>query len=435
VKKIFVLPLLLLCLVPLCAQNLAGIDKWILNFPAGKTDFAGYKITRCVIERTGALVVADNGGTAVRLNIIKPIELETLTAKYRLVEKAILTGLVTEARAIVVKECEIDFGLKDEMTVTLKLASFRFRLNTETILELIGRLETAPVFYAQPQGGELTYALRFKGIDPGTGDRDVFPGWLAYVGKLVQWFQKGLNDNNQETMSAVLETKVMKFEDRQTKKVTGLSDQKSNLWIGFNVNYLMSNIIAAAPTGISAYPGYYNQLQPMIYLDWRNLGQPEWLAKPYRISLALGGFFEFNAGYFGSQTAGEYVGYPEGLSSFMIAWGPSVGVTFDAMIPRIINNEYSGDLFGLGIELLFNFNLPYFFPEYAYEYFLVSYVNFVIHILPINSVGLDILAGFDLSFATLGYDETAGGFYVSKYGFTLGARFRLDFWNFNKTGE
>jgi hypothetical protein len=437
-KKTIAIVLLFASLVPAFAQNMTGIEKWILNYPKGKMDFQGYKITACVVEATGALVAVDRAGTAVRLNIIKPIALDALNARFDLVEKTVLgaAGLTADQWDIAVKECEIDFGLRDEMTVALKLASFRFRLNADTILELVGRLDGDPVFTLPAKAAAFTYSLRFKAIDPGTGNKDAFPGWPAYVAKLAQWFQKGLAGNNQETMAIVLETKVMKFEDKQAQKRIVLSkDEKSNLWIGLNVNYLMSNILSGEPFGIYANLLSYHLLQPMLYLSWRNLGDPSWLNKPYQFAVAFGGFFEFNAAYFSNQAAGDYVGYPTGGGSFLFAYGPAAGVEFTAMIPRIANDKYTGDLFGIGIELLFNFNLPYFFPDYAYEYFLVQYINFVVHIVPIDGAGVDLIAGFDLAYATPGFDETAAGIYVEKFGFSLGARFKVDFFNFFKSNE
>jgi hypothetical protein len=437
-KKTIALVLLVACLVPAFAQNMTGIEKWIINYPKGRTDFQGFKITRCVVETTGALIELDRGGTTVRLNLIKPVALDALNARFDLVEKTVLNAseLATDKWDIGVKECEIDFGLKDEMTTTLKLSSFRFRVTAETILELIGRLDGDPVFWSQAQAKTFTYSLRFRAVDPGTGNRDAFPGWPAYVAKLAQWFQKGQATNNQETMAIILETKAMKFEDKQAQKRIVLSkDDRSNLWIGMDVNYLMSNVLSGEPFGIYANLLSYHLIQPMVYLTWRNLGDPTWLNKPYQFAVTFGGFLEFNAGYFAAQEAGDYVGYPTAGGSFLFAYGPAAGIEFTAMIPRITNDKYSGDLFGIGIELLLNFNLPYFFPDYAYEYFLVSYVNFIIHVLPIDGIGVDVIAGFDMAFATPGFDETVAGIYVEKFGFSIGARFKLDIFNFFKSNE
>jgi hypothetical protein len=55
--------------------------------------------------------------------------------------------------------------------------------------------------------------------------------------------------------------------------------------------------------------------------------------------------------------------------------GPSVAVEFDVMTPRIVNNNYTGDLFGVGFEFLAAFNVPYFLPDYAYDLFLNTFIN------------------------------------------------------------
>jgi hypothetical protein len=437
VKKIVTLVLFLAAGAAAFSQNLAGLDRWITGFPKGKTDLLNSRITRCVIESTGASVTIDRTGTPVRLNIIKPITLDRLNQRLGLVLNNVANDriLLTDKWNIVMKECEIDFGLKDEMTATLRLSSFRFRLNPETILELIPRLEDDPQFFQQPNDA-FAYTLAFKGIDLGTGAKDTFPGWPEYVRRAVKWFQNGLNENNQDMLALVLETKVIKFEEKQTRKRIELAkSDRSNLWVGLNLDYLMPNLILSEHIpGITFNPAYYHVLQPTVYLSWRDLGDPAWLAKPFQFSVALGGFFEFNADYFARKAAGEYVGYQSGMGSFMMAFGPVVGVEFTAMIPKIESNMYAGNLFGVGIELTIAFNLPYFFPDYAYEYFLNTNANLVFHLIPVDGIGLDVIGGFNLALSTEDYDEAIGNIYVSKFGFTIGVRMKLDFFNFYKPG-
>jgi hypothetical protein len=437
-KKTVVLGLLLACAAAAFAQNLTGLDRWITGFPKGRTDFGGHKITQCVIEPTGALVSFSKDGTTVHLNIIKPIGLDKLTAKYGVVENTILAGanLMTDKWNIGVKECEIDFGLKDEMNANLRISSFRFRLNQDTTLELVGRLDGDPAFYYQAPSNNFSYKISFKGIALATGNRDDFPGWPAYVDALVQWFRKGIDANNQDTLALVMETKVARFEDVEAQKRLLLSkEQRSDLWLGMNIDYLMPSFLAGERFGIYFNPFSYNMIQPMLYLSWRNLGDASWQAKPFTFSLELGGFFELNASYWARQAAGDFNGFPSGNGSFLIAYGPSLGVAFSTLVPRIVDNKHQGDLFGLGAEFLVAFNLPYFFPDYAYEYFMDIFLNFVLNVIPVNGAGLDVIVGFNCALATAFFDPSLGGININKFGLTLGVRLKLDFVNFYASNE
>ncbi len=438
VKKTIAAAMFFACAVTAFAQNLAGLDRWITGFPKGQTDFGGHKITQCVIERTGALVVFSKDGATVRLNIIKPVSLEKLAVKYGLVESMILASgaLATQQWNIGVKECEIDFGLKDEVTASLRLSSFRIRLNQGTILELAGKLTGDPTFSFQAPTNNFSYKISFKGIDLATGNRDDFPGWSGLIKALLQWFQKGINANNQDTLALVMETKMARFEDVEAQKRMLLSkEQRSDLWFGMNIDYLMPSFVAGERFGVYFNPFSYNMIQPMFYLSWRNMGDGTWQAKPYAFTLELGGFFELNASYWARQAAGEFNGFPNTNGSFLIAYGPSLGIAFSAFIPRIVDNKHAGDLLGLGGELIVAFNLPYFFPDYAYEYFMDIFLNFVVNIIPVNGAGLDLIAGFNFALATAFFDPSLGGININKFGLTLGLRLKLDFVNFYASNE
>lgn len=435
VKRSVFICLFLTLLVPAFGQNTTGLERWITGFTRGSTVLLDRKITRCVIEPTGASVVFDKTGTAVRLNIIKPLTLAQLAAKLGLVERTVLNDreLVTEQWYLTPRECEIDFGLKNELTITLSFSSFRFRLNQETILELAPKLAADPVFILPPDKDTFEYTIAYKDMDLGTGKKDVFPGWTAYVRQAVQWFEQGLNRTDQATLALVQEVKVLKMADENNiPKIVPPQTGKSNLWVGMTLDYLMSNLISSEHNGISFNPVGYNTLMPRICLSWRDLGDEAWIAKPYRFAVSLGGFFEFNATYFGREQDGYYTGYLDTNNSFMFAFGPALGVEFSAMVPRIINGKQLGDLFGAGLELLLVFNLPYFFPDYAYEYFLNAYVNVVIHLIPVNGIGLDVITGFNFAFTTEDFDAASGIVYLDRYAFSLGVRMTLDFHNFDK---
>ncbi len=432
-KKHFTLAFFLLSLIPLSAQNLTGIDKWILKFPAGKADFAGFPITKSAVEANGAFIVFDRSGTVVRLNLIKPVELAALTDKYRQAEKALLSGLTGDAWSVAINSCEIDLGLKDELTVTLALGSFRFRLDPETMLELAGRLEGDPVFYSQTRGGFI-YSLRFKGVASGTGVRDAFPGWGECVNRTLRWFEKGVKDKNRETIALILDAKIMSQAEKQNQTRIILSkDTRSNLWLGLNVGYLMPGLVSGERMAIVANPFTYDLLLPMFYLSWRNLGDSAWLAKPFRFTIYFGGFFEFNAGYFAMRDAG-YLLWTTSPISGLFAFGPAAGFEFSAMIPKIANNNYTGDLFGIGIQLLTVFNAPNFFPEYEYGYFLSQFVNIVFHLLPEDGLGVDAILGFNFMLGTENYAD-GGAITLDRFGITVGARLRFDFQNFYLTDK
>ena len=433
-KKAFTFTLLLAAGIAAHAQNTAGLDRWITGFPAGQTTLFNTKITRCAVERTGALVVLDWSGTPVRLNLIKRMTLEELHAKIVLVEKAVFNDgtLQTDGWSIAISECEIDFGLQDEITVTPRLSAFRFRLNANTILDLTGRLETAPVFIRRRSEKKFTYTLRFRGVAAGMEQRVPFPGWDGCVQTLVSWFEKGMKDKNQEVQALAIETKVMSMGDKQAQKRMVLSkEDKSNLWFGFKLDYAMANLIGGEPFGVYVNPLAYHQLRPLFYYSWRDLGDETWITQPYQVTLSFGGFFEFNASYFNRMDT-EFAGY-EMNGSFMLAGGPCVGVEITAMVPRVLDDRHAGDIMGFGAELLVAFNVPYLFDGYYYEYFLTTSLNLVIHILPLDGAGLDLLVGANAALATDLFDAAMGNIHVSQYGFNVGVRLNFDIFNFFKS--
>jgi hypothetical protein len=426
-KKLPALALLLLGLFPLSAQDFSGIGKWITGFPGGGSTFADHPITAAAVEPTGAYIAFIRGETTVRINVIAPIGLDALTEKYRQAERAVLSGLAGDRWRVAVKACEIDIGPEGDTTVTLIITSFRFRLDQESELEFVSRLEADPVFHSLPGGG-FSYTLRFRGVASGTGNGDGFPGWAECAGRTARRMEEGIKAKDREILAIVLDTKIMSSADRKVQtRIVLTKDTRSSLWLGMNIAYLMPGLVSGESLSIVAHPFTCNLLLSSLYLSWRNLGDPAWLVKPYGFTVSLGAFCEFNVGWFAQEAAGYYSWTTSPISG-MLAFGPALGVEFSAMIPKIVDNRYYGDLFGLGVELLAVFNLPYFLPEYEYAYFLTVFLNIVCHVLPVRETGVDVIVGFNFSLATAGYAET-GAVTFDRFGVTIGARLKLDFQN------
>jgi hypothetical protein len=437
-KKILVCIFLVLNIISLPALDLTGIEKWIINYPREKRDMLDYKITDCVIEGTGALLILQKADSKIRINIIKPILLEKLTEKCSRIEKTILNPdeIRTEKWTIMIKECEISFGFIDDITITLQLGSMRIRLNQETTLELTGKLEDEPLFAYQLKTNNFVFTVHLKDIAAARRDREIFPGWTKYMNTIVEWFEKGLDENNGNVIAVLYDTKVMKKAEKETEKRILLSkNEKGNVWSGLSFDYRISNLVSGERFGIYVNPFSYNMLQPMAFFDFRNIGAPDWLVKPFRFTIFLGGFLEFNAGFYERRKKDDFVGFADGPGSFAIAFGPSLGIGFSALVPRIVEGKHTDDMFGIGIELVSAVNVLYFLRSYAYEYFLNQYIDFVIHLFPSAGMGMDIIVGFNIAFATAFYDETRGDIYVDKFGLTIGARLKFDLHNYYKSDE
>jgi hypothetical protein len=435
-KKNLVLALLIINLASAYSLNFNGIDRWIRDYPNDKSKFLDYGVDDCVIEDSGVLLVLKKNNMTVKLSLINPTSMEKLTGRIRIIENIILNA--QEYRSdkwnISIDGVEINSGLNDDITVTLRISSFVIKLNKETSLELISKLEKNPIFNYQVKGDNFLYSMKFKDIDTGYNSKEIFPGWTEYAERIIKWFQNELNVNDQETLALVYSTKVMKVQEKELEKKILLSkNDRSNIWIGINIDHFAPNLLSGEVDGIYFNPFTYQMIEPMLSFSFRKVGLKAWLAKPFDFDVFVGGFFEINSSYYVRNSKGDFDGYTTKNGSFLVAGGPSFGSEFSIMMPRIVNDKYTGDLFGIGFEFITCLNAPYFSKDYKYEYFLNQFFNIVFHVIPNYKYKLDIIAGFNVAFATMDFDETKPVVLLSKCGLTIGARLKIDIFNFYKS--
>jgi hypothetical protein len=435
-KKALATILFFINLVLLNSLNFRGIEKWIINFPEGNAAILDYSISNCVIEDTGVLLELKKGKTSLRVTVIKQIKMDDLIKNITTIENNILSEnkLQTTNINIKIKEAEISFGLKEDIVITLKIDVFRFKLNNRTILELSNKITVDPVFNYRTGTNRFIYTFMFKDINLKKGIKDTFPGWQEFINILIRWFQNGINTNNQEIIALVYETKVMNImEKEEEKKVVLSKNERSNNWFGFNLDYFVPNFVSGEPDGIYLNHFSYHVFQPMFNFSFRSVGKKEWLTKPFQFTIFAGGYLEVNASFSIRKTKGEFEGYTSRNGSFVVAGGVAFGFGFSAMVPLFVQEKYKGDLFGIGIEAITAINIPYFFKDYYYEYFLTQYINFVIHLVPYSRVRSDIVIGFNMSFVNGNFDETSNNAFMNKFGLTIGARLKVDIFNFYKS--
>lgn len=235
-------------------------------------------------------------------------------------------------------------------------------------------------------------------------------------------------------MALILETKVMDLIEVQEekRKVLGVGE-KSNIWIGFAFDYYIPSFFSSEPTGLYFNIFSYNIFEPMVFLSFRNIGSKRWDFKPFQFYIFTGGFLEINASYSEIRQNEGLDNYQKN-ASFLIAGGPSFGGGFSVMIPKANKDGNKKEIFGLGLESINNFNIPYFANDYAYEYFYQQFINLLFHIIPSYKIKTDVILGLNLAIGNESYDPSKKAI-LSKLGIVIGARFKIDIHNFYKVAK
>lgn len=209
--------------------NLQGISKWIINFPENRVNFLDYEITNSIIEDTGVVLDLKKNDKKIRLITIKKINYDELIEKFYLIEKKIIAEslLKTDRWYVVIKDIEINFGLKGEIIITINFKNFRIKINERIILELIAKLEKPPVFYFDPIKNDFNYTLNFKNIKLTTGNNDSFLGWNDFFNNLIKWIQIKIKERDREIIALVVETRIYGLGEfsKETKRIIASEEE------------------------------------------------------------------------------------------------------------------------------------------------------------------------------------------------------------------